>query len=133
MAQTCNIYHTWHELVTFTVHGTNLYSVECHMCTLEECNRTSFMCPQWYLLLTCSGTFLAIISEMIYIRHIKSLLAVHLHYTSVSTVICCNSHDKELQLVQCRLAMFQIYSSDTFWQLHRTWDIQTVWTCPDCK
>jgi len=101
MAQTSNIYRTWHELVIFTVHGSNLYSVECHTCTLDACNRTSFMSPQWYLLTTCSGTFLAIISEMMYIQHMKSALAVHLYYTCVSTVICCNSYDEDFQLVQC--------------------------------
>jgi len=69
--QTCSIYCTSHNLVIFTVHDTNFYSMECHTCTLEEVNRTSFMSPQWYLLPTCSGMFLAISSEIMYIQHMK--------------------------------------------------------------
>lgn len=82
---------------------------------------------------TCFGTFLAIISQITYKQHMKSALSVHLYCKCVGTVMCCNSYDQEFQLVQYQLTVLQIYSSDTLWQLHRSRDIKTVWTCPDCK
>lgn len=61
----CSFFFT---LFIFTIHCTNLQPMKHHICTLDECSKTSFICLQWYFqhVLVCAW--------------LSSVLALHLYH-----------------------------------------------------